>query len=74
MLLIETLNFDCKLDSLATGQLIYSNISSTNNSWSMMPQLNEPSSCFLHTTNCDHIDSECDQNNHLWFEVILNIS
>jgi len=54
-------------NSLASGQLSYSNISGTTNSWSMMPQMTEPSSCFLHTTNCDHVDSECDQNNHLWF-------
>lgn len=39
----------------------------SSSSWSIMPQLNENSSCFLHTTNCDHADSECDQANHLWF-------
>lgn len=39
----------------------------SNSSWSIMPQLNEVNSCFLHTTNCDHQDSECDQANHLWF-------
>ncbi len=39
----------------------------SSSSWSIMPQLNENGSCFLHTTNCDHPDSECDQANHLWF-------
>lgn len=39
----------------------------SNSSWSISPQLNEVNSCFLHTTNCDHQDSECDQANHLWF-------
>ena len=39
----------------------------TTSQWSMAPQLSEAGSCFLHTTNCDHAASECDQANHLWF-------
>jgi len=41
----------------------------SSSSWSMAPQqyTNETTSCFLHTTNCDHVESECDQANHLWF-------
>jgi hypothetical protein len=48
----------------------YSLPSNLANSWSMIPQTPvdaAANSCFLHTTNCDHQDSECDQANHLWF-------
>ncbi len=60
-------DFLCSNSSSNTNTTSYS-LPSTLNSWSMVPQASsEVNSCFLHTTNCDHQDSECDQANHLWF-------
>lgn len=60
-------DFLCSTSSLQVNTMSYS-LPATLNSWSMIPQSTaETNSCFLHTTNCDHMDSECDQANHLWF-------
>jgi hypothetical protein len=56
-----------QLSNSNNNQVSYNNSSGSTSSWSIMPQLNETNSCFLHTINCDHKDSECDQANHLWF-------
>lgn len=65
--LTNSIGFSGQYSNGYTNPTSLTHNSVSSSSWSIMPQLNETNSCFLHTTNCDHEDSECDQANHLWF-------